>query len=266
MAELVWDEPGSRTYESGLDRGVLYLPDGIAIPWNGLTDVTEGSDNEKSSVYFDGQKINELVTLGGFTGKIKAITYPDEFSELEGMAEIAPGLMLGQQQPQAFGLCYRTKIGSDLDGDLGYKIHLLYNVFAVPSDKSYGTLTDDPDITDFEWDISAIPEEVEGFKPTAYVSFDTRLLDESLLSDIEEKLYGTAEVDAEQIPLSNLVNYLYFGYKWKIIDNGDGTWAAITPFEGLIEIDPVDPDKWTLLETNETYLDDDIYTISDVLS
>jgi hypothetical protein len=266
MVALTWDEVGSRTYESGLDRGVLYLPDGSAIPWNGLLEVEESSDNESSSVYFDGQKISHLITLGGFPGSIKAITYPDEFLELEGMGQITAGMMVGQQQPQAFGLSYRTKVGNDQDGDAGYKIHLLYNVFATPDDKSYSTITDDPDIATFGWSIEAIPEEVEGFKPTAYISLDSRLISAELMTDIEERLYGTAVLAPEQIPLIDFVNYLYFEYEWKIVDNGDGTWTAITPNEALIEYDVVDPDKFTLLSTNETYLTTEVYQIEDELA
>jgi hypothetical protein len=263
MTTILWDEVGSRTYESGLDRGVLYLPDGSAIPWNGLKEVNEDSDTENSSVYYDGQKINELVTIGGFKGKITAITYPSQFSELEGMAQITAGILLGQQQPKVFGLSYRTKVGTDLDGDAGYKIHILYNVTAIPSAKSFATNTDETEISDFEWDITAIPEEIPGFRPTAYISIDSRFIAPELLSDIEDRLYGTSSMDPELVPLVDFINYLYFEFKWKIIDNGDGTWTAITPIEGLIEIDPVDPDKWTLLDTNETYLAEDIYFITD---
>lgn len=263
MTTILWDEIGSRTYEGGLDRGVLYLPDGSAIPWNGLKEVTEGSDTEGASVYYDGQKINELVTLGGFQGEITAITYPDQFTELEGMGQITAGMMVGQQQPKVFGLCYRTRVGNDVDGDAGYKIHLLYNVTAVPNDKSYATIGDSPEVSDFKWKITAIPEEISGFRPTAYISLDSRLLAPELLSDIEDRLYGTLSQDPELIPLQDFVNYLYFEFKWKIIDNGDGTWKAVTPIEGLIEIDPVDPDKYTLLDTNETYLTPEIFVITD---
>lgn len=234
MAELIWDASGSRTFENGLDRGVIYLSDGSAVPWNGLIDVDEDSDNDSTSVYFDGRQISELVTLGGFKGKIKAFTYPDVVSELEGMGKIIDGLLLGQQRPKMFSLGYRTKVGNDLDGDAGYKIHLLYNVTVVPGGKTYTTNSDDPEAMQFEWQIAAIPEELAGFKPTAYISLDSRTMNPEQLADYEAILYGTASTNATLIPMSDFVNGLYYGYKWKIIDNGDGTFTAITPDEDLL--------------------------------
>lgn len=265
MTAVVWDAVGDRTFETGFDRGVIYLPDGSAIPWNGLVEVTEDSDSDSNSVYYDGVKISELVSIGAFLGKIKAVTYPEEFAELEGMSKVVDGLYLGQQKMQVFDLCYRTKIGNDIDQDLGYKIHVLYNVTAIPSDKVYSTITDSPNITDFEWDIMAIPEEVSGHKPTAHVIIDSRFIDPEQLAEYEAVLYGSDISNAALIPLIDFVNSLYYGYKWKIIDNGDGTWVAINPTEDLITFDPVDPDKYTLDEIDADYLSDDIYQISDTM-
>lgn len=266
MTVLEWDKTGERVYESGLDRGVLYLPDGSAVPWNGLLEVNEKPEAEANSVYFDGMKINHLVNRGSFVGTMKAITYPDEFIEMEGLSAISLGMYFGEQPHKMFGLSWRTKIGTDLGEDSGYKLHVLYNVSAMPNEKTYATITDDPNIANFQWDIVAIPEEVEGFKPTAHVIIDSRYIDPAQLEDIEAFLYGTEGTDASLVPISSFVNYLYFGYQWKIIDNGDGTWTAITPIEGLVAIDPVDPDKWTLNDVNATYLTTDVYTIDDMLA
>ena len=135
MPRLVWDKLGDRVYESGLDKGVLYLPDGSAVPWNGLTSVIEHFNQELSPVYYEGMKVADLVVLGDFTATIGAITYPDEFTEIEGAVEIRRGTFFGNQEPQVFGLCYRSEIGNDLEGEsAGYKLHLLYNVTAVPKD------------------------------------------------------------------------------------------------------------------------------------
>lgn len=262
---LSWDMPGAKVYETGVDRGVMYLQDGSAVPWNGLVEVTQDSDKEISSVYYDGVRINELVNLGGFLGKIKAITYPDELVELEGMSKVVAGLYLGEQKPDLFHLCYRTRIGNDIDENAGYKIHILYNVMAVPSDKTYSTITDDPNIATFEWDITAIPEEVSGYKPTAHIVIDSRHIDPDQLAEYEYILYGSSTTDAALIPLIDFVNSLYYGYKWKVIDNGDGTWTAINPTEDLITFDPVDPDMFTLDEIDADYLSTDIYQISDTM-
>ncbi len=263
MTGIVWDEIGSRTYESGLDRGVIYLSDGSAIPWNGLVDVDEDIDANTSTVFYDGRQISELVTLGAYKGKIKAISYPDVVPELEGMGQITSGMLLSQQKPKVFALSYRTLVGNDLDGDLGYKIHVLYNVIMVSGGKSYTTITDDPEMVEFQWDISAMADEVEGFKPTSSITLDSRLIDPVLMADIEARLWGSASTDPDLIPLADFVNYLYFEYKWKIVDNGDGTFTAITPDDLLLEQDAVDPTKWTLHEANATYLAPNLFTLKD---
>lgn len=264
MAGIVWDEIGSRVYETGVDRGVLYLPSGNAVPWNGLLEVTEKPNTEATSVYYDGMKISELADRGAFIGAIKAITYPDEFSEVEGLGVITNGVYLGEQNPQVFNLAYRTRIGDDLSDEAGYKLHILYNVTAIANDKTYATITDDPNIAQFAWDISAIPEEVEGYRPSAHIILDSRTINEAQLQEYEDILYGTAETDASLIPMIDFVNSLYYGYKWKIIDNGDGTWTAINPTNDLIDFG-VDPDEFTLNEIDATYLTDVLYEIQDTL-
>jgi hypothetical protein len=264
MAALVWDEVGSRTYETGVDRGVLYLPEGGAVPWNGLAEVVEKHDGESTPVYFDGSKINDLIAVGSFLGTVKAITYPDEMTELEGMAKVTDGIFLGHQRPKLFGLCWRTRVANDLEEDAGYKLHLLYNVGAVPSDKTYSTVADSPSPADFEWNITAVPEEAPGFKPTAYVVLDSRAVNPDLLAEYEHILYGSESTIPAMIPLIDFVNSLYYGYKWKIIDNGDGTFTAITPIEGLLE-EGLTEGEWILNDVNVTYWTDDLYTMRDQL-
>lgn len=263
MTEIVWDEVGSRTYETGLDRGVIYLPDGSALPWNGLVDVDDDSDRESTPVYFEGRQINELVTPGGFKGKIKAITYPDIVSQLEGQGQITSGMLLGQQNPKPFALSYRTLVGDDVDGDAGYKIHVMYNIMMKPGGKTYSTSDNNPEAYTFEWEISAMAEEVEGFRPTATITLDSRHIEPSLMADMETRLWGSELTDPDLIPLSDFVNYLYFEYMWKIVDNGDGTFTAITPVPELLEVDGVDPTKWTLHEANATYLAPGLFTLKD---
>lgn len=261
MPSLVWDEVGTRQYETGIDKGVLYLPDGSAVAWNGLTSVVESSDKEGTPVYYDGRKINQLVTLGDFNGTMKAITYPDEFLEIEGLVEVITGVYAGDQQPQVFGLSYRTRIGNDETYDLGYKIHLLYNVTAIPNDKTYLTLSDTSAVTDFEWVISAVPEEVVGMRPTAHLIFDSTEFDPGLLAVLEEILYGSEDTTVSLIPMADLISFLKEYHIFKIIDNHDGTWTAIcdepdifhTIGDGVFEIDHI-PVVW---------IDDDTFKISD---
>src|SRR5580765_2617317 len=141
MSVLIWDTAGSKVYETGLDKGVLYLSDGSAVPWNGLTSIVEKFDKESESVYYDGMKITDLVYLGDFAATLKAITYPDQFIELDGYGFLRQGMYVGNQLPKTFSLSYRTRIGNDVDGDVaGYKIHILYNLTAIPTDRTYNTV------------------------------------------------------------------------------------------------------------------------------
>lgn len=263
MTVLQWDEIGSRTFESGLDRGVIYLSDGSAIPWNGLIDVDEDVDSDSTSVYYEGRQISELVTLGGFKGKIKAITYPDVVPELEGQGLITPGMLLGQQKPKMFTLAYRSLVGNDVNGEAGYKLHVIYNVMMKAEGKTFASQSDNPEAMEFQWDISAMAEEIDGFKPTSTITLDSRLIDPVLMADIEERMWGSETTDPDLIPLADFVNYLYFEYKWKIVDNGDGTFTAITPEPALLEVDGVDPTKWTLHEANATYVAPNVFILKD---
>jgi len=230
MTALTWDQPGERVYEAGVDRGVLYTPSHGAVVWNGLISITESvSGNEITPIYFDGVKIANSMSPGDFSGTLRAFTYPDEFLELEGIIDAGNGLFVANQEPTRFGLSYRTKIGDDIDSlNLGYKIHLLYNVTATPSPKNYQT-TQGADAIPFEWNISAIPDVIPGYRATAHVFFDTRDMDPIFIKDIENTLYGDETKDAKLPPLSTIIN---FSSNWVIIritDNGDGTWTAEGP-------------------------------------
>lgn len=226
MTQLVWDQVGSRTYESGLDRGVLYLSDGRAVPWNGLTAILEKRNVDISPTYYDGRKIQDRVVLGDFEATLKAVTYPDEFVEVEGLGEIRYGVYAADQGPQVFDLCYRTLIGNDLEGEqAGYKLHIIYNITAIPNGRAHATISANPSVVEFEWDISAVPDDTPGFRPTAHIILDSREMDPWLLEDIEEMLYGSEFTQPELMPLSELVTFMDEWYRWKVTDNGDGTYT-----------------------------------------
>lgn len=263
MPILVWDRVEDRQFESGLDRGVLYLPDGSAVPWNGLTSVIEHFNKESSPVYFDGMKISDLVTLGEFAATMKAITYPDEFVELEGALEAKRGVLYSDQMPKPFGLCYRTLVGDSQNGsEVGYKIHIIYNVTAIPSDKNYATLDDQPSLVEFEWSITAIPEELPGFRPTAHLIIETEKIDPWMLEEIEEFLYGSSGADARLLPMAELASYIANWFRIKITDNGDGTWTATADRDGFIFVDD-DTQLLTIVGANAIFLDDVTYQLSD---
>lgn len=262
MASVIWDKVGSRLYENGLDRGVLYLPDGTAVPWNGLTAVIENFDRSTEPVYYDGMKVNDLVILGDFSASLKAITYPDEFIELEGLGVVREGLFVADQPPQTFALCYRTHIGNDVNGDsLGYKIHILYNITAIPSAQTYASFTLDPSLTEFEWTLTAVPQEVPGFRPTAHIIIDSRKIDPWMLEEMELMLYGNTFADAALLTFADLVTYMQGWFRVQIIDNGDGTWTAISQRDGFITF--LGMEEFMIEHVNAFYLDEDTFQISD---
>lgn len=260
MTAITWDDTGSRFYEAGVDRGVLYLPDGSGVPWNGLIAVNEKiSGNEGTPIYFDGVKFANILAYGDFSATIQAFTYPDEFLQFEGVLEVANGMFITQQQQPRFNLSYRTMIGDDVDGiKNAYKIHVLYNLNATPAQKNHQTIVGS-NAMQFEWAITAIPGEVPGFLPTAHLIFDTRHMDTLLLSEIEARLYGTDLTEASLPELSTLTDFIAEWVVIRIIDNLDGSWTAIGPDE-LISM--LDPTTFQIIQANATYLDADTYTIS----
>jgi hypothetical protein len=202
MTQIVWDGVGDRTYESGVDKGVLYIPDDTGayadgFAWNGLTDITEAPTGAAATPqYADNTKYLNLISTEFFAGTIGAFTYPDEFGQCDGTAEPQPGVLIGQQSRKTFGLCYRTKLGNDVDGiDFGYKLHLVYGLTAAPTSKAYTTINDTPAAMAFSWAIESIPVAVSGLKPTSLIVVDSTVVDSDALATLEAALYGTSGTD-----------------------------------------------------------------------
>ena len=214
MSRIVWDQTGKRLYETGVDRGVIYplnidgtYPLGVA--WNGLSNVTESpSGAEASPVYAANIKYLNLVSAEDFGASIEAYTYPDEFAECDGSAELTPGVMIGQQNRKTFGLCYRSLLGNDVEGtEYGYKLHLVYGALAAPSEKAYQTVTESPEAIALSWEITTAPVSVAGFKPTAILTIDSTKVDAAKLAALENILYGKDLVEA-RLPLPDEVTTL----------------------------------------------------------
>lgn len=260
MPLLAWDKVGERKYESGLDRGVLYLSDGSAIPWSGLTSVVVNPGSGSESVYYDGMKVNEVITVGNFKATMKAVTYPNEFEELEGQSYDSYGVMYNNQPPRSFNLTYRTQVKTDTDIDYGYKINLIYNLTAVPSDKTYASEGEDPSLVEFEWEITAVPQEVPGHRPTAHITIDSRKIDPLLLIRIEEILYGSNNAFPLLPPMEEFLSLLVDWYRIAIIDHGDGTWSAISEIPGLV-VDNGDG-TFEINEIDAIYFTPEMYQIS----
>lgn len=204
---LVWDAVGQRTYETGVDHGVLYIPNvsgvyNTGFAWNGLVTVTESpSGGEASPQYADNMKYLNLVSAEEFGATVEAFTYPKEFGQCDGTATPKMGVLVGQQIRKTFGLSYRTQIGDDVVGtNKGYKLHLVYGALAKPSEKAYGTVNDSPEALTFSWEVTTTPVLVTGLRPTAVITIDsTKVVPANLLS-LETLLYGSGTV-APELPL-----------------------------------------------------------------
>lgn len=199
--KLAWDETGQRFYEAGVDHGVLYLPDeqgayvdGVA--WNGLTTVTEKPSGAAANAqYADNIKYLNLYSAEEFGATVEAYTYPDEFAQFDGLGVPTPGVSVGQQVRGRFGLSYRSKKGSDLNEDAGYKLHLVYGCTASPSEKAYATINDSPGAIQFSWEVATVPVPVTGFRPTSLLTIDSTQVDADALAALEQLLYGAPGVD-----------------------------------------------------------------------
>lgn len=213
MPKIKWDQTGERYYETGVSKGVLYpyanndYAKGVA--WNGLTNVSESPEGaEATPLYADNIKYLNLMSAEEFKATIEAYTYPDEFAACNGEASLQNGVSIGQQKRSQFGLSYQTKIGNDVDSELGYKIHLVYGALAAPSEKAYATVNDSPEAITFSWEISTTPVEVPGFKPTASLVIDSTKVDVEKLAAFEKILYGD-DTNEARLPLPSEVATLF---------------------------------------------------------
>ena len=207
MSKIVWDAIGEHTFETGVRNGVLYLQGvegtyNTGVAWNGLTSVSESPEGaEATDLYADDIKYLTLMSAENFKATIEAYTYPVEFEECDGSATIAKGVVIGQQSRKPFGLCYRTAIGNDTDGnEHGYKLHIVYGCQASPSEKQYSTINDSPEAITFSWEVNTTPVNVNGKKPTATLIIDSTKADKAKLTALEAILYGS-ESEEPRLPL-----------------------------------------------------------------
>ena len=215
MARLIWDEVGQRFFETGVKNGVLYVQDNDGsykngVVWNGLTAVTESpSGAEETPLYADDVKYLTLRSAEQFGATIEAYTYPEEFEQCDGSAQIANGVTIGQQARRAFGLCYRTAVGNDIQGqEFSYKLHLLYGCTVAPSEKSYSTINDNPEAITFSWELSTVPVPVDGFSPTASLVIDASKVDEGKMQQLEDALFGDESNEAKLLLPNEIMEML----------------------------------------------------------
>lgn len=206
MTALTWDAAADRKWETGVDRGVLYIPNGSGVydngyAWNGLTTVTESPTGaEVTKTYADNIIYGSLLSVEEYEGTIAAYTFPDEFAPCDGFYSPDPGVMVGQQERQVFGFSYRTRVGNAITPELGFKIHLVYGALASPSEKEYATVNDSPEAIEFSWDFTTTPVPVTGRKPTSLLVIDSTKVSPADLAELEAFLYGTVGTDPSLPP------------------------------------------------------------------
>lgn len=216
MAVLTWDAAGSRYYETGVDRGVLYIPDSggaysNGVAWNGLISVTEKPTGaEANPMYADNIKYLNLYSVEQFGATIEAYTYPDEWSQFDGLISPYAGTTVGQQAKKYFGLSYRTKLGNDTTGDdYGYKLHLIYGAVASPTERAYSSVNETPEPITFSWEITTTPVAVSTigsnvFRPTALITIDSTKVNATALGNLQSLLWGTVGQNP-QLPTPDVV-------------------------------------------------------------
>lgn len=251
MTKLAWDQTGERTYETGVDHGVLYVPTGgvydIGYAWNGLTAVTESpSGAEPTPLYADNIKYLNLISAEEFGGTIEAYTYPVEFGQCDGTVNPSLGVSVGQQSRKVFGLSFRTKLGNDVEGeDHGYKLHLIYSALAAPSEKAYATINDSPEAITFSWEFSTTAVSVTGMKPTSLLTIDSTKVNPANLLTLETALYGAPGVDP-RLPLPDEVVAMFAGAQTLVTP----TTPTFVPATGVITIPAVTGVQYRRGDTN----------------
>jgi hypothetical protein len=262
VPRINWDAVGERFYEAGIDRGVLYTQGNDGVPWSGLISVAEKpSGGSAVSYYIDGQKYLNVSSDEEYSATITAYTYPEEFEVCDGTARADTGLFVSHQRRQPFSFAYRTMIGNDTDPESAYKIHIVYNALAAPSDRDFASMSDSPSTANFGWVITTTPPAMPGFRPSSHLVIDTRIAHPGAISDVEDILYGTDTTSARIPDLAELITVFDTNALFIVVDNGDGTWTATAP-DDLDAIIFTDDDTFTITWPSAVPISDTEYTLS----
>lgn len=256
MTRMKWDDK-LRTYSLGLDRGVMFPPDGGAgVAWNGLVSVLESDDfDDISSEYVDGQKFSVNVSLGTYSAKIRSLTTPDEVFEYAGYSEN----LFSDQFKKPFSMTYRSFINTETDPGSRYQIHLVYNALVKSSGGSYLTLKDSSEVVVLEWDLTAKPIQIDGYFGSAHFIVDSAIAHPDTLEELEEIVYGSLDRDPRMPSFDELLDIFESGVILRIIDHGDGTWTAEGPDEAIQMIDET---TFRITWPSAIYISSDTYMIS----
>ena len=221
MTRINWTNVGERVFEAGIDRGVLYVDGSSGVPWVGLVSVNkQQSGGEAKPRYQDGLKIGNRTSPEQFEATIEAFTYPLEFERCDGTYRTDNGLGITQQRRKQFGMTYRSLVGNDISGlSHGYKLHILYNLKAEPSDHGYQTLTDASEPATFSWKVTSRAVQILGHRPTAHFIVDSRSTPASLMEALENILYGTETQPPTLLSAGELL-FLFDSFEDMIYDAG----------------------------------------------
>ena len=197
--KLVWDEVGKHYYTNGVDHAVLYDYDESngtyhpGVAWSGITAVNESpSGAEPNAQYADNIKYLNIVSAEEYGLTIEAFYSPEEFDKCDGTT-VVNGVRYRQQARKTFGFCYRTKIGSDTNDDLGFVYHLVYGCKASPSEQNHETINESPEGATLSWTVNCTPIGVAGdesFKPLSVIEIDSTKVDSAKLETFLDILYG----------------------------------------------------------------------------
>jgi hypothetical protein len=261
LTRITWDAVGARKFETGIDRGVLYVGAQPGVAWNGLTSVAEnaqGAGGTTKTFYVDGEKYMNLASREEYQATLTAYTYPEEFEQCNGVVAARTGLFVTKQKRIPFGLTYRTMIGNDVSTAYGYKIHLVYDVLASPANKSYKTMGDKLQLDDFSWVLTTTPSVMPGYRRTSHLVIDSTIIEPSVLSGIEDILYGNATFSPRLPALAELTDLIDTGNTLVVVDNGDGTYTMTAP---LGDLTMLDTQVWQLNWPTVAFIDANTYTV-----
>lgn len=250
MARIRWVPLG--IYENGLSRGVLYPYDEPAVPWDGLTKVEERNTGAKlTTQYYEGEAYrvdSEQIEHGA---RIGAYTYPEAMERLVGKSMDEYGIQYGTQPNGYFAFSYRTEVTD------GYKIHLYLNQKATPVDVTRATASSTPEALEFMFDTAGVP--VRGLKrPTAYLVFDSRRVDPSMMSMIEGYLYGTRDSDPTALGLIQFLRDVEFSTEGFVIARSDEEeWTILGPDEKI----DVGEEQFKIQDIDHEYTSEGIYKL-----
>lgn len=191
MTALEWNLGPDNTYETGVDRGVLFPYNEYGVAWSGLVNVDKkNQESQNTPLYYEGDKFDILDEPQDRTTTVSAFTYPDVLDELLGSYTDVEGFTYGDQPREFFSMAYRTLIAPS-----DYRINVLINQKAYATAGGHATIGSSVTPTEFSWEMNGVPIRFRN-RLVTFMSFDSRNLRPATLKNIENTLYGTKTRDS----------------------------------------------------------------------